>query len=138
MGSPPAPHLANGWLSKFDNTIKGDSVLYERYMDDVLCSVRKSDVDERLSIINNLHDNLKFTYEIENECTIPFPDMLNLNKNGSLSSSWYRKPTDTGLTLNFHALAPNKYKKSVVSSFLHRIYRASSTWETFHNGLSEA
>ncbi len=138
MGSPPAPHLANGWLSKFDNTIKGDSDLYERYMDDVLCSVRKSDVDERLSIINNLHDNLKFTYEIENECTIPFLDMLILNKNGSLSSSWYRKPTDTGLTLNFHALAPNKYKKSVVSSFLHRIYRASSTWETFHNGLSEA
>ena len=31
-----------------------------------------------------------------------------------------------------------KYKKSVVSSFLHRIYRASSNRETFHNGLSEA
>ena len=64
--------------------------------------------------------------------------MLILNKRGSLSSSWYRKPTDTGLTLNFHALAPNKYKKSVVSSFLHRIYRASSNWDNFHNGLSEA
>ena len=107
-------------------------------MDDVLCSVRKSEVNERLSMINKLHDNLKFTYEIENEGTIPFLDMLILNKNGSLSSSWYRKPTDTGLTLNFHALAPNKYKKSVVSSFLHRIYRASSNWENFHNGVSEA
>ena len=107
-------------------------------MDDVLCSVRKSEVDERLSMINKLHDNLKFTYELENEGTIPFLDMLILNKSGSLSSSWYRKPTDTGLTLNFHALAPNKYKKSVVSSFLHRIYRASSNWENFHNGVSEA
>ena len=75
-------------------------------MDDVLCSVRKSEVDERLSMINELHDNLKFTYELENGGTIPFLDMLILNKSGSLSSSWYRKPTDTGLTLNFHALAP--------------------------------
>ncbi len=63
MGSPPAPHLANGWLSQFDDTIKGESKLYERYMDDVLCSVRKSEIDERLTIINGLHDNLKFTCE---------------------------------------------------------------------------
>ena len=25
MGSPPAPHLANGWLSQYDNTIQGDA-----------------------------------------------------------------------------------------------------------------
>ena len=25
MGSPPAPHLANGWMSKFDDLIKGDA-----------------------------------------------------------------------------------------------------------------
>ena len=30
MGSPPAPHLANGWLSKFDDIIKGYSQLYEK------------------------------------------------------------------------------------------------------------
>ena len=29
-------------------------------------------------------------------------------------------------------------KKSVVSSFLHKIYRASSNWEKFHSGLTEA
>ena len=28
MGSPPAPHLANGWLSQFETTIRGESVLY--------------------------------------------------------------------------------------------------------------
>ena len=51
-------------------TIKGDSDLYERYMDDILCTVRKSEIDERLTMINELHDNLRFTYEIENEGTI--------------------------------------------------------------------
>ena len=28
MGSPQAPLLANGWISKFDQTIKGDAKLY--------------------------------------------------------------------------------------------------------------
>ena len=36
MGSSPAPHLANGWLSKFESTIKASSSFYERYMDDIL------------------------------------------------------------------------------------------------------
>ena len=42
MGSPPAPHLANGWLSQFDSTIKGESKLYFRYMDDILKVEKKT------------------------------------------------------------------------------------------------
>ena len=68
----------------------------------------------------------------------PFLDMLLHNNKGNLSSSWYTKPTDTGLTLNFHALAPLKYKKSVVIGFIHRIYRACSTWHNFHVGITKA
>ena len=34
MGSPPAPHLANGWLSQFESVIRGNAKIYERYMDD--------------------------------------------------------------------------------------------------------
>ena len=36
MGSPPAPHLANGWLSQFEPNIRGEAQLYERYMDDII------------------------------------------------------------------------------------------------------
>ena len=138
MGSPPAPHLANGWLSLFDNTIKGSSSLYSRYMDDILCTIKKSKIDEHLELINSLHPSLLFTYEVETNGKLPFLDMNICNDNGSLSSHWYRKPTDTGLTLNYHALAPLKYKKSVVISLIHRIYRASSSWNHFHNGIIEA
>ena len=138
MGSPPAPHLANGWLSKFDKVIQGDSKLYERYMDDILTIVKNDEVDDTLYRINNLHPCLSFTHELENDGKIPFLDMLIHNCNGNLLSSWYRKPTDTGLTLNYHALAPLKYKKSVVISFIHRIFRACSNWQYFHLGLTEA
>ena len=89
-------------------------------------------------MVNNLHTKLYFTFEKENASSIAFLDMLITNNKGSLSSKWYRKPTNTGLTLNYHALAPKKYKRSVVCSFVHRIYRASSSWLNFHNGLNEA
>ena len=42
------------------------------------------------------------------------------------------------LLMNFHALAPKRYKKSVVSGFVHRIFRACSSWNNFQDGLERA
>ena len=61
-----------------------------------------------------------------------------MDEKGYCSSTWYNKPTDTGLVLNYHALAPRRYKRSVVSSFVHRIVRASSSWENVHKSLEKA
>ena len=138
MGSPPAPHLANGWLSQYDDTIKGDSKLFSRYMDDILQEIKTSQINDRLAAINALHEKLAFTIERQVEGRIPFLDMLIMNNQGRLSSGWYNKPTDTGLILNYHALAPRRYKRSVVSGFVHRIMRACSTWQRFHESLVKA
>ena len=138
MGSPPAPHLANGWMSQFDGTIKGTSTLYTRYMDDILTDQKPDEVEEKLMAINELHPSLKFTMEREKDGEIPFLDMKVKNEKGNLSSTWYTKPTDTGLVMNFHAMAPKKYKRSVVSGIVHRIYRACSTWKNIHESLNRA
>ena len=138
MGSAPAPHLANGWLSGFDETIKGSSSFYHRYMDDIITFCENDHVNSKLSEINSLHPLLNFTVEKETDGALPFLDMLLYNNGGSVSSSWYRKSTDTGLTLNFHSLAPMNYKKSVVIGFVHRIYRACSSWKNIHLGLEAA
>ena len=103
MGSPPAPHLANGWLSKYDQEIKGDAKLFTRYMDDILRDIKNNAIAEKLEEINNIHPSLKFTHEEENENSIAFLDMKLTRLNESLCSTWYTKPTDTGLTINFHA-----------------------------------
>ena len=84
------------------------------------------------------HPSLKFTIERENEGRLAFLDMLIIRLNQKLSSTWYNKPTDPGLVMNYLALAPKKYKRSVVSGFVHRIFRACSTWENFHASLSKA
>ena len=138
MGSSPAPHLADGWLSQFESTIRGTAVLYSRYMDDIICSIENNNIDSHLTMINSIHPKLKFTHETPKNGSLPFLDMEIINNNGCLSSRWYRKPTDTGLTLNFHSLAPLKYKKSVIISFVYRIYRACTSWLNFHEGISQA
>ena len=102
MGSPPAPMLANGWLSTFDSIIKGEAKIYSRYMDDILKDIKKNKIDETLTKINELDDNLKFTVERERDTSIPFLDMRIVRKNTKLESTWYSKPTDTVLVMNFH------------------------------------
>ena len=95
MGSPPAPHLANGWLSQFDDQIRGDAKIFSRYMDDIIEDIKTTEIHEKLSFINSLHPALKFTMETEENGILPFLDMKVINDKGNLSSSWYNKPTDT-------------------------------------------
>ena len=40
--------------------------------------------------------------------------------------------------MNYHALAPMKYKKSVIIGMIHRIFRACSTYKHFHESLQKA
>ena len=102
MGCPPAPHLANGWLSQFENLIKDDAKIYERYMDDILREIKRSQVEQKLEEINNIHKNLEFTLETEVDHNLSFLNirLIHNHETGKLSSTWYFKPTDTGLIMN--------------------------------------
>ncbi len=129
MGAKPAPPLANIWLSKFEPIIKDTAKIFERYMDDILREINRHKIQEKLREINNLHPNLKFTLEIEENGRIAFLDIQIIHTDNIPSSTWYLKPTDTGLIMNYHSLAPKRYKKSVVQSFVHRIHRTCSSGE---------
>ena len=139
MGIQCAPQLANIWMASFDKYIRGNSQFYKRYMDDVLRIIKKNEIDRTLESINQLHPNLAFTKETENiEGKIAFLDMNIVHKkDGTIETEWYRKATDTGLTINFHALAPTKYKRGMVINLVYRIFNATSSWELFDKGLNE-
>ena len=73
--APPPPSL-------FDNTIKGNYLLYSRYMDDIVCSIKKTNIEKHLQMINNLHPSLLFTYEVEINGKLAFLDMNICINNG--------------------------------------------------------
>ena len=97
-------------------------------MDEILRGIKRTEVDNKLDKINNLHPNLLFTIEKEADGTLPFLDMQLIHKVSEIKTKWYTKATDTGLILNFHSLAPKRYKRSIISGFVHRIMRACRTW----------
>ena len=63
--------------------------------------------------------------------------MLMIRQGICVSSTWYCKPTEAGLIMNFHALAPKRYRRTVVSGFVYQ-YWACSTWKNFHQSLQTA
>ena len=101
--------LANDWLSRYDSVIGQGSKVYYRYMDDIIRDIKKNCIDAKLAEINDLHPSLKFTIERAIEGKIPFLDMLILEINGRLSSTWYNKPTATGFIMNYRTVAPIRY-----------------------------
>ena len=107
-------------------------------MDDVFREIKESMYESKMTEINSLHKSLKFTGEKEKDNAIPVLDTKLMNKEGTISATWYFKPSDTGLIMNFHALAPVKYKRATVIGFVHRIYRACSDWSTFHESIERA
>ena len=78
---------------------------------------------------------MKFTLEVGQNGKLPFLDIRNEHHEIMLSSTWYCKPTDTRLILNFHAMVTKRYKCSVIQGFVYRIYRACSSWKKFHESL---
>ena len=75
-------------------------------MDDILRSINRDQINNKLEEINGLHRNLKFTIETEQNGKLPFLDVCLIHMGNKLQSTWYTKLTDTGLIMNYNAIAP--------------------------------
>ena len=139
MGSPLGPYLANVFLAQYDKVIaeKCGGTIYERYVDDILTSMKSEELPVLLQFVNQLHPNLKFTSEVETNNSISFLDLKLVRNLGSIEVSWYRKKTDTNVYLNFYSKCPTLYKKSVVRGAVCRLFHIASSWDVFHNNLTE-
>ena len=72
-------------------------------------------------------------------CGIPFLDMKLIQKtDGAVESEWYTKPTDTGIIMNWYAIAPLRYKTNLVMGFVNRIWSSTTNYESFDRGCKRA
>ena len=114
-----------------------EAKLCVRYVDDILRTAKTSEVDSILLKVNQLHPKLEFTIERESENKIAFLDLALEHTGNQVTSSWYKKPTDTGLCLNYRSCAPKKYKRNLVEGTIHRINHTTSTWSAFDKGIKK-
>ena len=88
--------------------------------------------DQLFAYINNLDHNLKFTVEYP-QGTLPFLD-VEVTLHDCFIETWvYRESTNTGVLMNFNAVAPVQWKRSLITCLLNRAFIVCSTYVLFHD-----
>ena len=105
--------------------------LFKRYVDDIVCTVKGNSLDY-LGYANSLHKNLQFTLETsKGSGDLAFLDLnINLNED-RISCHRHQKSTDTDIILNFRSCAPLQHKRNAIQWTVHRIFKATSDWQSF-------
>ena len=96
MGSPLGPVIANIFMVELEKkvipTISDKVSLWYRYVDDTFTFVKKGEVDNVLRILDNFHNNIKFTFEKQTNDAIAFLDVKVIRKaDGSFEIDIHRK-----------------------------------------------
>ena len=139
MGNSAGPLLANISVSKYDSEFGSFSKFYHRYLDDVIKTLRIGGDSYLLGFVDTLYESLTFTLEKpEDQCCIVLLEMeIQRHVDRRLSSLLYRKKSDTGVLLRFHASSPDLHKRSMAAGMLHRINMTNSNWKIFNNSIIE-
>ena len=83
-----------------------DCKVFGRYVDDVIRTAKRSNVDFILEYVSKLHPNLQFTAEEQANGQIPFLDMKIKQELKNVKTEWFTKPSDTGVLPKFRARCP--------------------------------
>ena len=141
MGSPLGPTLANIflchyeeiWLSSCPKQFK--PVYYKRYVDDIFCLFKnEKSANQFQKFLNSRHRNMNFSLEKEDNGCLPFLD-VKITKSETFITSLYKKPTFSGIYLNFKSHVPDTYKKGLIFCLLFRIYSICSNWQIIHDEI---
>ena len=142
MGSPLGPTYADFYMSNLENNLMNqhnrvsNPKFYRRYVDDIFAIFKKPNHISLFKQRLSRNSVLKFTHEEATSNSFQFLDIkLNVENNGSFSTTVYIKPTDKGLYTNFDSHIPISYKKSIVKSLVHRALKYTSTWEQYHTEI---
>jgi hypothetical protein len=145
MGSSLAPILANWFVANIEDKLLKDPTIkqpkfYRRYVDDIFAVFHcEADKHEFYNRLNEAHKNLRFTMEsmCPSSRTLPFLDVkVRFTPENQLETSVYRKPTNTGVLINYEATAPQKWKQSIIKGFLVRARRICSSGELLNKEIA--
>ena len=141
MGSCLGPTFSAFYMGNLEETIFNDNPnlkpkIYARYVDDIFLLIDNE--QQLLNIRHQFQANsvLKFTYELNNNNKLPFLDIMVNNSDNSFKTTVYRKETNIGTCLDARSECVDRYKKSVITSYLNRAYKVCKNWNDFHNEIN--
>ena len=124
MGSPLGPALANIFVGFHEERLfdcDQKPGVYFRYVDDTYTIFKtEAECDTFLKRLNGLHTALHFTFEKEENNSLPFLDVLVEKSDTGFLTSVYRKPTFSGLYTRWSSFCPKQRKISLIKTLTHR------------------
>ena len=138
MGTPTYSIVAEIFIQTFESTAitthQHKPRIWERHVNNIFAIIKKQHIHELLNHLNNLHTNIKFTIETEQDSTQSFLDtLLKRHPDKSISVNIYRKPTHTDQYLHFTSHHNYKAKQSVITTLFERAQTAVSNKKEVKN-----
>ena len=73
---------------------------WKRYVDDTISYIKEKSIDHVLPKLNGYHDNIEFTYEIENDGKLPFLGVLVIREDYKVETTVCCKSTNNDIYLH--------------------------------------
>ena len=99
---------------------------WRRFVDDTFVYVTRGSIEYVLSVLNSFHDNVKFSYEQENNKRLPFLDDLFIRDDEKINTTVFRKDTYNDLYLHWDSFSPISWKRGTLTSLISRAYMICS------------
>lgn len=146
MGSPLSPLLADIFMDSLEQTIflsnhplLRNITYWHRYVDDILVlwTGTTRQIDLFTDYLNNLHPNIQFTTELQNEDkSINFLD-LNISISGNKHTfNIFRKSTHTDTVIHNSSQHPIQHKHAAFHYMIHRLLSLPLTQSHFLEELN--
>ena len=107
-----SPVLADIFMGELKNNIvpvlQENFSFWKRYVDDTICFVKIGTISYITKIFNNFDSKIKFTYEVEKDCKLPFLDVLVIKKGNNIITTIHRKATTSDIYLNWKSFGPTE------------------------------
>ena len=121
MGSPLGPVLAGIFMVHLERSLvpvlKDQLSFWKRYVDDTITFIKTGSAENVLSILNNFHPKIEFTYETEVNSELAFLDVLLLRKGQNIVTTVYRKVANSDIYLNWNLFCPQSWKRGTLRPF---------------------
>ncbi|XP_062541027.1 uncharacterized protein LOC134209061 [Armigeres subalbatus] len=131
MGNPLSPTIADMVMETLLNNvmtkISFPVPVIRKYVDDLILALPTEKVLEVLDIFNKYNPNIQFTHETEENCRLPYLDMIVVRlSDQSIKTEWYQKPIASGRFLDFLSGHPLHMKMNMVNNFVQRVRKLTT------------
>ena len=120
MGLLLGPVLADIFMVELENNIvpllQENLSLLKQYVDEPTYFVKIRIINYITKKLNNVDPNIKFNYEVERDCKLPFLDVLLIKNRSNIIPTLYHKATTNDIYLNLASFPPTNWKKSTVKT----------------------